>query len=262
MSQEAADVAAALLAVRHEAERGVELSSRVHRAMRERSRHMREGNFAAFAGDDVELLFDLTDGAYFGGKVRALLAACKCPISFHASTRLTRSGGLTKQFRPPRTPPRPFGLGFRYEIVLSSTLLLQTFKDVDRPVRVSGLPCADRLEAAQRIMEHEATHLVEMLAAGVSSCDATPFKLLALRWFGHTETKHDLVTQSERARETLGVRVGGMVTFAYEGRTLTGLVNRITRRATVLVEDPSGVLYTSGKRYLKYYVPLSSLRPA
>ncbi len=262
MSNGADAIAKELLAVRHEAVRVAELARGVHLGMRVRSRLMRAGDFTALAGDDVELLFDLTDAAFFDGRLRKLLDACSCPISFHPSSRLTRSGGLTKQFRPPRTRPRPLGIGFKYEIVLSSTLLLQTFKDVSRPVHVSGLLCADRLEAAQRIMEHEMTHLAEMLAAGTSSCDAAPFKGLALGWFGHTETKHDLVTQSERARATLGIKVGDRVTFSHDGRTLTGLVNRITRRATVLVEDPSGVLYTSGRRFLKYYVPLGAMRPA
>lgn len=37
-------------------------------------------------------------------------------------------------------------------------------------------------------------------------------------------------------------------------------MNRITRRATVLVEDSRGVLYADGKRYLTFYVPLPLLR--
>ena len=38
-----------------------------------------------------------------------------------------------------------------------------------------------------------------------------------------------------------------------------GLVARITRRATVLVPDASGKLYTDGRRYARYYVPLDEL---
>jgi len=38
-----------------------------------------------------------------------------------------------------------------------------------------------------------------------------------------------------------------------------GRVNRITRRATVLVENPHGALYSAGKRYRTYYVPLPML---
>ena len=53
-----------------------------------------------------------------------------------------------------------------------------------------------------------------------------------------------------------------MVEFAFEGRWLTGRVNRITKRATVLVADPKGALYSSGERYLVYYVGIRSLRLA
>jgi hypothetical protein len=38
-------------------------------------------------------------------------------------------------------------------------------------------------------------------------------------------------------------------------------VNRITRRATILVEDSRGERFSDGKRYLKYYVPIHQLRP-
>lgn len=258
--KEATELTKGLLAVRHEPARVAELARGVYQGVLAKSRYMTIGNFGALAGDDLELMFDQYDGAFFEGRVRKLLKALACPISFHPSPRLTRSGGLTKQFRPPRTPPRPLGVGFRYEIALSSSLLFQTFRDVDRPVKVSGLMCKDRLEAAQRIMEHETIHLIEMLALGESSCSADQFRALAQGWFGHTETKHDLVTRNEVAREKYAVRVGDRVRFTHDGRALEGLVNRITQRATVLVEDPKGQLYTSGKRYLKFYVPLELLR--
>jgi hypothetical protein len=49
------------------------------------------------------------------------------------------------------------------------------------------------------------------------------------------------------------------VTFNFEGRKLTGRVNRIAKRATVLVADPDGVSYSDGLRYRTYYVPLACL---
>ena len=50
-----------------------------------------------------------------------------------------------------------------------------------------------------------------------------------------------------------------MVGFTYSGQWLRGRVNRVTKRATVLVEHAKGRKYTDGKRYLKYYVPLGEL---
>ncbi len=51
-----------------------------------------------------------------------------------------------------------------------------------------------------------------------------------------------------------------MVSFKHEGKTFIGKVNRITRRATVLVADAQGQKYDDGKCYRKFYVPLSSLQ--
>jgi hypothetical protein len=41
---------------------------------------------------------------------------------------------------------------------------------------------------------------------------------------------------------------------------LTGRVNRLTKRATVLVEAPEGESFSDGHRYRKYYVPIVHLR--
>ena len=47
--------------------------------------------------------------------------------------------------------------------------------------------------------------------------------------------------------------------FEVDGRRLSGIVNRITKRATVLVEDAAGRKFNDGLRYLTYYVPLHAL---
>ncbi len=64
------------------------------------------------------------------------------------------------------------------------------------------------------------------------------FQSIAGRMFGHTEHKHNLITQQERAKEKFNVRVGSQVQFTLDGVHYRGFVNRITRRATVLVIDP------------------------
>lgn len=50
-----------------------------------------------------------------------------------------------------------------YEITVATTLLFQTFQEDHRPVVMSGIECRDRLAALQRVMEHEMTHIIEML---------------------------------------------------------------------------------------------------
>jgi hypothetical protein len=49
------------------------------------------------------------------------------------------------------------------------------------------------------------------------------------------------------------------VRFRIDGRELEGIVNRVTKRATVLVRDERGTPYSDGWRYAKYYVPVSQL---
>jgi hypothetical protein len=48
--------------------------------------------------------------------------------------------------------------------------------------------------------------------------------------------------------------------FRLDGRHYEGIINRVTRRATVLVEDAQGVRYSNGKKYSKFYVPLDHLQ--
>jgi hypothetical protein len=150
----------------------------------------------------------------------------------------------------------------RYEIAVSTTLLFQTFRDEQRPIHVTGIVCRDRLEALQRVFEHELVHLIEMLVWNHSSCTAGRFQSIASRFFGHTEHTHQLITPHEHAWTKFGVKPGDRVAFRFDGQHYVGRVNRITRRATVLVEDERGRQYSDGKRYAKFYVPVGLLRKA
>ena len=233
----------------------------VYAELLRQSPRVRLGNFTHLAGPDLALLFDLYDDRFFMGGLRRLLDAAASPLSFRTSNRLTRSAGTTTRFLARRgrsSPPAPP----RYEIAISSPLMFQTFHDVQRPVRVNGLLCRDRVEALQRVFEHELVHLLEMLIWVRSSCSAARFKGLAWNYFGHTATQHDLITQRERASNRFGLRVGDHVTFVFEGVRRAGVVNRITRRATILVESAAGAAYSNGKRYEKFYIPLGQLEKA
>ncbi|MFO0927265.1 MAG: hypothetical protein U0736_09525 [Gemmataceae bacterium] len=256
---DAAEIARRLIACRFTAD---EIAARVrgiHEAVRRSSARITSGNFDIAAAEDLALLFDLYDRDFFAGDLRRMVATTGAPLAFEFSGRLTRSAGLTKRFAPRHRRGAPPPAPSRFEIVLSSTLLFQTFRDVERTVRVNGLVCYDRLEAAQRVFEHELMHLLEMLVWAESSCTADRYKGLVWNVFGHTQTRHDLVTQQERARAKFDVKVGDRVTFDFDGARHTGVVNRITRRATVLVESPAGTPFSDGKRYLKFYVPLPML---
>ena len=207
------------------------------------------GNFTTIHPSDLARLFAFYDTGFFEAQLRATLG--RTPLRFRLSRRMTRAAGRTSTARP---TPR------WYEISVSTTLLLQCFAGDDhRPITVTGLPCHGRLEALQRVMEHELIHLTEQLLWATSSCAAPRFQSMARRLFGHTEHTHALITPSERALATFGIKPGDPVRFHYDGACYTGVVNRMTRRVTVLVKDPRGAPYADGHRYATFYVPVEQL---
>jgi hypothetical protein len=222
------------------------------------SKVMRDPNFQRTTTNDLQNMAELYDSLFFDGHCLKLARAHG--MQFRWSKRMTSNGGKT--VRTIQMNRRDRTHSTRYEIALSSTLLFQTFSDLQRPIRVTGLLCTNRLQAMQRILEHELIHLVEMLVWEDSCCAAVRFQAIARNLFGHTEHKHDLITQQERASRKFNLTLGSRVQFQFEGKRMTGTINRITRRATILVVDPQGQLYDDGKRYRKYYVPLSHLELA
>ncbi len=221
------------------------------------SKAMETRNFHRVAKQDLESMAEAYDQQFFSGLCLPL--ARSYGLSFRLSSRMTRAGGKTTRtiFRGTRSKPSRT----HYEIALSTSLLFQSFRKPGDSIRVCGHECHDRLTAMQRIVEHEMVHLCEMLAWIQSDCSAGRFQTIARNMFGHTEHRHELITQQERAAKEFNIRAGARVAFPFEGTVLQGVVNRITRRATILVEDLRGVRYSNGKRYLKYYVPIHQLRP-
>ncbi len=224
----------------------------VRRELTARSRLIRDGHFREIEASDLSLLFRLYDARFFGGTLRRALDA-HGRLRFRLSSRMTSAAGKTLVL-----PPRPQRV---YEIVVSTHLLFTNFHDRGRGVEVNGVPCRDRLEALQRIFEHELLHLAELLAFGSSSCRTRGFRERAQRLFGHGDVTHRLITVRERAAEVHGLRAGDRVAFTFDGVRRQGRINRITKRATVLVEDRGGTPYSDGRRYLAFYVPLSELTP-
>jgi len=241
-------------------------SQLVYNYMLTNSLHVRSGNFKDICNADLGLLFQITDEQYFDGKVARLCEqTADRPLSFRLSTRMTTSGGMKTMLTLRERNQRKT----EFEIAIATTPLFATFGDEGRNggdaesnAIVSGLTCHNRLEALQRIMEHEMVHLIEMLIWNDSNCSARPFKKIVNRFFGHTESNHRMLTPSDLARKRLGISTGDLVVFRVEGRELKGHVNRITKRATILVPDPRGTTYDDGKKYQKYYVPIQKLKRA
>ena len=208
----------------------------------------------------VEALFSIYDDACFAGFLsHDLPNGARGKPSFRFSRRMTSAAGKTTRRRLDRAgcEDDPFEI---CEIAISIPLLFGwSATDPGPPPRVSGLVCTDRLDVFQRILEHEILHLAEMRAFGDSSCTSKRFRIVAFQLFGHLTSKHELRRTPDPALAHSGIRAGDRVRFEFRGERHEGRVNRITRRATVLVDDPDGREYADGGRYQKFYVPLHML---
>ena len=208
-------------------------------------------NFCKINSADLANLYQMIDKAFFKSMVDAHVKSESAKLSFRVSKRMTSSGGIT-------TTRTGSNGKQEFEIAVSSTLLFESFRD-EKPINVTGLMCDNRLQALLRVMEHEMIHLIEMLLWKDSSCAQIRFKDIARRFFGHRQSTHQLLAPADTALSNFGINVGDQVRFRRNDIMLTGFVNRITRRATVLVASQKGTCYSDGQRYLKFYVPLKNL---
>jgi hypothetical protein len=255
------DRLARLADLRHSPDEVASKAARIYRSMLGRSQGLRTGNFEIIGVADLRLLFELYDAEFFSGLLTAMLQQdTGGKIGFRLSDRMTKAAGKTIRRRTRQRVVWRVVEQSEYEIAISTFLLFQTFAHIDRPVTVTGLVCRDRLEALQRIFEHELLHLAEFLAEGCSSCAAEPFQVLSRAIFGHEAAVHDLVTTHEIAAKAHAIRQGDLVSFDFDGATRVGRINRITKRASVLVEDPAGRLFSDGRRYETFYIPVHLLR--
>ena len=218
------------------------------------------GAFKQISTSDLKILFELYDTEFFENQIAKLLADRKIPLGFRLSKRMTSAAGKTsaKLIRNPGKKNSPSIIEF--ELVISTNLLFSTFVNVKRRIEVNGIVCHNRLEALLRIFEHELIHLVEMLLFQTSSCSKNRFKWITGRLFAHRGVTHKLVTRREQARVTYNLNTGEQVKFKFKDLWLEGTINRISKRATVLVSDPEGERYSDGKSYKKFYVPLTMLQ--
>ncbi len=215
-------------------------------------------DFQTISPADLGELFQITDELFFEGLVGTVCERTSVrPLSFRLSTRMTSTGGMTTMQYLARKRNSPV----EFEIAIATTPLFESFRDSNHAI-VGGVRCRNRLEALQRIMEHEMIHLIELLLTRDSNCSAAPFKRIVRNFFGHTQSNHRLLTPSDTARNRFGISPGDHVRFESDGQTLKGILQRVTKRATVLVPNSKGAPYDDGCRYSKYYVPLTSLRRA
>ncbi len=236
----------------------------VRAACLRRAKFLTDPFFETLFVPDLELLFDLYDEHAFRGLLsRALPAGSPGRPNLRVSSRMTRTAGKTLH-RHVRISPFSDRCASSLEIAISAPLLAAEI-DTENGTRVVGVLCHDRLAVLQRVFEHELIHALLFCLDSDVRCSRESFRSIAFGLFGHLESTHTLQLappawkRPEARAAAPNVRPGDRVRFDFRGTVREGLVNRITRRATVLVEDPAGRRYSDGVRYLKYYIPLGML---
>ncbi len=215
------------------------------------SDNVKTEKIATLTADDLSLLFRLYEDIFlehwFDQNYRG-------KIKFSVSRQLTRSAGLT---RCPKkiSSLRPEDVVIEIKIGIDFFL---NFGMLEGRNLVGGIEASSSLEALLLVLEHELCHVIEFVVFGRSSCKGKRFKTIAANLFGHKDSFHKLPTHRQIALDAMGLRLGDSISFTYEGKRLTGVLYGIKKRATVMVRDNKGLLADSqGKRYTKYYVPLS-----
>jgi len=235
----------------------IEARRRVVRAgIMERSPYVCSPQFVRIGSGDLAIAFEGYDAHFFDGSLRSVLG--ERPLGFRLSTRASRRAGslrISSRREPDGTRTESF------EMTVSTTLLFESFRDGERLATAAGQECTDRLDAFQRVVEHEIVHLVEHLRFGDTNCSGARYQGIAGAVFGHRAHRHELVTPRERAGR-LGFELGQRVAFEFDGVRHQGILSRVTKRATVLVPHPQGELLSDGNRYQRFYVPLRRLTQA
>eukprot|EP00469_Lotharella_globosa_P017318 CAMPEP_0167828904 /NCGR_PEP_ID=MMETSP0112_2-20121227/11776_1 /TAXON_ID=91324 /ORGANISM="Lotharella globosa, Strain CCCM811" /LENGTH=355 /DNA_ID=CAMNT_0007732365 /DNA_START=138 /DNA_END=1200 /DNA_ORIENTATION=- len=197
------------------------------------------GNFRALAQKSHPTGFspDRPTSPLLGGNLKRLLKQEKRTVTFRVAPRMTsRAGHLLSDSRRPKW----------HELAISPTLLDQSFerkptgKNAGRRIVVNGCECKTKAEAFVRVVEHEMLHLLFVCDSMPAACRSeghhgATFQAAARNIFNHKDFRHDLVTPWEQAANE-GIRGGSMVRFQYHGKSLVGRVNRVTKRATILVK--------------------------
>ena len=254
------DRAGRLASIRFDRDRIGQLTRLIYDETLRSSPYIRQANFERISSLDLKFLFDLYDRLFFDAFLgEAAREECDGRLKFRVSMRMTKAAGQTTRIGLNR-PNLAISATVSIEIAVSGELLFRAFRHHGRPVVVCGRSCADRLEALQRVFEHELIHLAEFLVWRSSNCSASNYQDIVARIFAHEDVRHEMATPREIAAEVHGLHVGDTVSFEFEGRILVGRLNRITKRGSILVEDPKGAPYSNGKRYLTYYVALPLLK--
>jgi hypothetical protein len=226
----------------------------VRREFLSQSENIENGDVKTISEEDLRLLFNLYDEQFFKGYFSNFFQGI---LRFSLSKRMNKNAGKTIMLKSLKSRPIQQEV---YEIVIAVKFFFN-YEYLDRDKKVNGIYTFDALNALQLVFEHEICHLVEFYIFKKSSCKGSRFKNLANNIFGHTDVYHQLPTEGEIASDIYGFKTGDKVSFEYEGKSYRGIINRINKRATVMVIDSKGgYIDKKGNRYSKWYVPMGNLK--
>ena len=218
-----------------------------------KSNNIKNGRISTISTSDIRLMFELYDQVFFENWFRDRF---KGKIDLSISRRMTKSAGIT-------ICPKNCDKIKPEELVMEIRIGVDFFFHYDLiegNKEVCGVSTSNSLEALQLVFEHELCHIIEFIHFKKSNCIGDRFKTIASNLFNHTANYHKLPTFKQIANQKLGLRMGSIVTFTFEGKRLNGILYNINKRATVMVRNDEGQLIDrDGNRYSKYYVPLNAL---
>lgn len=218
------------------------------------SNNIKNGNIEVITEKDLKILFGLYGTIFLEDYFKDYF---KGSIKFSLSHQMTKSAGITKTPRDIAfiSPEKQ-----QFEIKISLDFLFDFYKST-REKSVGGIIANDPLDALMLVLEHEICHVIEFHIFKFSSCKKQQFKTIINNIFGHKESYHKLTTNSELIYKDFGLKQNDKVSFDYEGKILKGIIYRINKRATVMVEDKKGTYKNQfGKSFSKFYVPINSLK--
>ncbi|MGD9569559.1 MAG: hypothetical protein AB7V48_14820 [Sedimentibacter sp.] len=219
----------------------------------DKSANIKTENFKKLSEKDLIILFELYDEIFLKGWFKHNF---KGKIKFILSRQLTRAAGNTRTKKNISQIPNE-DIEFEVKISLNH---LGNFNKIDRSKYVGGIEANSVLESLMLVFEHELCHVIEFLIMKKSSCKKKPFKDLIYNLFGQTESTHKLVGVNEVTAQEFGLKPGDSVKFLYNGKYISGFIQRINKRATVMCPDKHGnYIDKLGRHYKKFYVTLDSI---
>jgi hypothetical protein len=218
-------------------------TSTIHAAAIGKAENISCANFNKIGDIDIRYIFRLYDRFFFGD---FFTANYRGQLSFYLSGRMTRAAGKFVWRKRSQTQT--------FEIGIATAMLFDNFTTPQDTKDLSGFLCTNRLEALQRVIEHEIVHFLEYLGFGETDCSKERFKTICKAIFGHTKSVHALDTPRKIAANKYDLRVGSSVFFFMEGHKYEGRIQRIGRRATVIATKKDGVDISRIKCYAPFHM--------